>query len=493
MDTPALKILMLDDDEDELVLVKRLTARAHRRYAIDWTANPASALADMKAGGHDVYLVDYRLGNVSGLDIIREAVEGGVKAPLILLTATSTMDSDIDMEALRSGAADYLDKHALTPESLDRSIRYARERALSARLRERLGHAAFLAEASALLASSLDHQNVLQRMADLIVPKLADQCSVELDDCGVMRQVAFAPAPGARGPDTQATLSLPLTASGKTLGALTLVRERPYDENEVELMTELAHRAALAVENAQLYEDVRLAVQVRDDFLAIASHELKTPLAALLMHVQGLERSLDAQDAPRLKDRLAKAAASGLRLDALINQLLDVSHITAGRLLLDPEPLSIDQLVREVGGRFAEQASRARAPLQLRLDPGVMGCWDRARLDQIVSNLLSNAIKYGKGSPIEVVLERRSDEAVLRVIDHGIGIDPDQQRRIFERFERAVGTREYGGFGLGLWIVRRIVEAGCGHIEVESERGRGATFTVTIPLDLPKETHAARL
>jgi PAS domain S-box-containing protein len=226
------------------------------------------------------------------------------------------------------------------------------------------------------------------------------------------------------------------------------------------------------------------ALRVRDDFLSIAGHELKTPLATLLLQVQSALRVVAREpDNPTLPGRLERAASSGLRLEALINQLLDVSRITAHRLELTPERLSFGGVVRAVVDRFEESAARAGCPLNVQLERGVIGFVDRLRLEQIVTNLLSNAIKYGKGAAVEVCVHREGPRALLRVIDHGIGISMDQQQRIFERFERAVETREYGGFGLGLWIVRRLVELMGGAIRVDSAPGRGASFTVELPLD----------
>lgn len=551
MTPAALKILLLDDDEDEFVILKGVLARAGGQYSLDWTADVDRAMADVRRAGHDLYLVDYRLGPVTGVDVIRRSIEAGAKAPMILLTGTGAAgeDGEIDLEALRAGAADYLDKQELTPKRLDRAIRYARERVEAARLRRAGERSSFLAEASALLASSLDYETVLENLTRLAVPKLADWCSVEMVEGDDVKHLAVAHTdpekvhwalelrrkyPPERGrpqglwqvlrtgrpelyPEItkdlleqsavdpahleimrqigmKSALIVPLIAGGKPLGGITLVWAESghgYEQADLDLVMEVAHRAALAVENARLYRDLQAAVQARDDFLAIAGHELKTPLAALLIHVQGLERSArdDAGVSPKIKQRLEKAAASGKRLEKLIVEMLDVSRVTAGRLKLEPGPVQLDELVREVVERFGEQAARSGSSIALHLEPGVSGVWDRLRIDQVVTNLVSNALKYGQGKPVGVEARRRGGQAVLRVVDHGIGIQLDQQRKIFERFERAVATREYGGFGLGLWIAREIVEASGGKIEVDSEPDRGATFTVTLPLR-PEGSHA---
>jgi len=239
---------------------------------------------------------------------------------------------------------------------------------------------------------------------------------------------------------------------------------------------------------AKRLREAQLAVQLRDDFLATAGHELRTPLAALLMQVQSLARS--ARIDPQIKERLEKAASAGVRLEKLINQILDVSRINAGRLMLDKEAMRLDQVIRDVMDRFADLAAESGCPVVLRLDP-VEGTWDRVRLEQVITNLVSNALKYGRGRPIDIETHVEGPCAVLRVADHGIGIAAEDQQKIFERFERAKGTSEYGGFGLGLWISRNIVEANGGQIQVQSIPGEGSAFTVKLPLQ-PKEGDATR-
>ncbi|MCA1827665.1 MAG: PAS domain-containing protein [Myxococcales bacterium] len=229
---------------------------------------------------------------------------------------------------------------------------------------------------------------------------------------------------------------------------------------------------------------LREAIQVRDDFLSIAGHELRTPLAAMLMHVQGVERLARKEGAaPRFVERLGKASIAVTRLQKLVDELLDVSRIQSGRLALERERVDLVQLVREVVDRHADQVAEAGSAVDFSAPAAVVGVWDRARLDQAVTNLISNAIKYGRGKPVAVRLGLDGATAVLRVVDQGIGIPVAEQQRIFERFERGAGAREYGGIGLGLWIARQVVEASGGRIEVESEAGRGTTFTMTLPVD----------
>jgi signal transduction histidine kinase len=226
------------------------------------------------------------------------------------------------------------------------------------------------------------------------------------------------------------------------------------------------------------------ALRLREEFLGVASHELKTPLTALLMQVQGVHRAMAGDPSlARYEPRLARAASSGLRLEKLINGLLDVSRLADGRLRLEPERFDLALLVEEVVDRFREIANPDHTPFVVRTATPVFGSWDRLRIDQVLSNLLDNALKYGGGAPIEVSVTRQDSIALVTVRDGGIGIPKDRQRRIFERFERSEGTRAFGGFGLGLWIVKEIVIASGGTIEVESREGAGACFTLRLPAD----------
>jgi signal transduction histidine kinase len=231
------------------------------------------------------------------------------------------------------------------------------------------------------------------------------------------------------------------------------------------------------------------AVAARDEFLAVAAHELRTPLTSMLLHIEAIERTLPAETAPEAlmqmppteQKRIAAVARQARRLSGLIDSMLDVSKLTGGHLSLELAELDVSALVREVTHRFAPDASAAECKLSLHLDQPVMAVLDGNRLDQIVSNLVGNALKYGAGSPVDVTVE--GDDTVIRltVRDHGIGISPKDQERIFLRFERAADERQYSGAGLGLWITSELVKALGGRITLHSVPGSGAAFTVVLP------------
>ncbi|HEY3354828.1 MAG TPA: GAF domain-containing sensor histidine kinase [Polyangia bacterium] len=268
----------------------------------------------------------------------------------------------------------------------------------------------------------------------------------------------------------------PVGAIGAYWGSRHLATAR-----ELELLRALAGTTAVALENAELYRQAQDAVRARDDFLGLASHELKTPLTPLKLRLQLLRAGLELGQPPVSLDReLARIESYVDRLHRLIGNLLDVSRVTRGTLSLDPEELDLGAVVREVTERYAVELAESGCTLDLALPGPIIGRWDRGRLEQVVSNLLGNAIKFGRGKPIEVIVSD-DDGARLTVRDHGIGISPEDQAQLFGRFERAMSTQHYGGFGVGLWLVRQIVEAHGGNIQVLSAPGEGSSFEVMLP------------
>jgi signal transduction histidine kinase len=434
-------------------------------------------------------------------------------------------------------------------EELARQIVAAMEtRRLARRARRAERRARFIARASQALAASLDFRVTLDRVAQLAVPVVADLCTVDmLEGDGTIRRLAVAhrapekaavawelehrwPSrlddaygpgrviregqPELRGqvPDAklpraardgehlralrslglESYLIAPLQARGRTLGAITFAyagSHRRYRQVDLRLAMELAARAALAVDNALLYRASQEAVRLRDEFLAVASHELKTPLTPLNLRLQSLRRDLDRRGAPvdpsRLREHVSVLQRQCKRLSTLAEGLLDVSRLEAGRLVLELEYVDLSALVREVVSRFAAQAARTNTPLEVNAAEPVVGRWDRIRLEQVASSLLSNALKYGAGRPVHVLVERTPTGARLTVRDEGLGISPEHLPRIFDRFERAVSAEHFGGLGLGLYLTRHLVEAFGGTIRASSEPGKGATFEVDLPLASP--------
>jgi len=218
------------------------------------------------------------------------------------------------------------------------------------------------------------------------------------------------------------------------------------------------------------------SVRVRDEFLSIASHELRTPITTLQLRLQSLGRDVTSE-------KLDSSLRQTRRLIALVDNLLDVSRIGRGQLVLQRETFDFAAMTRELVNRFSDLAATANVPLHIRADSPIEGCWDRVRVEQILENLLGNAIKYAPNAPVEV--EVTADDAVVRVAvrDRGPGIAIEDQVRIFEPFEHAVSPRNYGGLGLGLYIARQYAEAHAGRLALESTGSEGSSFTVELARD----------
>lgn len=290
-----------------------------------------------------------------------------------------------------------------------------------------------------------------------------------------------------------------IKARGRILGLLSLFTgresERLLEQEDVEFASDLAVHAGLAIDNARMFGEQTLAVQRRDEFLSVAAHELRTPLTSVRLAVQMLARSRNdaalgaSAPARETSSTLLKTAErQTLRLGQLVENLLDVSRIATGQLVMNIDPVDLSEVVRDAVASLPVDTGRnptSAIELTIEREKPVIGNWDRVRLEQVITNLLSNALKYGRDEPVEVRVMATENVARLEVEDHGIGIDQEHQESIFDRFERAVSSRHYGGFGLGLYIVKQIVTALGGRIEVWSKLGAGSIFTVTLPLGGP--------
>ncbi len=259
---------------------------------------------------------------------------------------------------------------------------------------------------------------------------------------------------------------------------------------------DLTHRMRLEEKLRQANEDLERkvrerttqlqeALQARDEFMSIISHELRTPVTSLKLQVQTAERQLNRGEIEKFNQRSAKlVTGAGRQLDRLaklIDDMLDVSRISMDRLAIIMEPMDLSETVRETAERFDEQLRAVGCDLTLHIKENVMIRADRMRVEQVISNLLSNAIKYAPGNPVTITLKREESKAVVQVQDQGAGISLKDQARVFQRFERAVSPGSISGMGLGLFICRKIVEKQGGQISVNSQPGVGSTFSVVFP------------
>jgi signal transduction histidine kinase len=249
-------------------------------------------------------------------------------------------------------------------------------------------------------------------------------------------------------------------------------------------------RAAAQLALKRDEEALRAALGMRDEFLSIASHELRTPLAALSLQVEGLERTVSkrsngSEESQRELHRAGRAVAHVERLARIVDNLFDVSQITAGRLQLGRETFDLAEAVRAVASALSEQAARAGCSVTLSAPDAVTGYWDRFRIEQVITNLLTNAFKYGAGKPIEVSVQATEAVARLRVRDQGSGVAPEAVERIFDRFERFATGHHQWSLGVGLYIARQVIDAHSGVVRVEETSSSGSTFLVELPRTPP--------
>lgn len=486
----------------------------------------------------DLVLLDLHMPKVDGFEVLatlRAQLPPEDFMPVLVLTADIT--DSAKQRALSGGAKDFLTKpldivevllrihNLLETRFLNRQQLLARRKAEAAERR-----ALLLAGASHSLASSLDYQTTLSLLCRTLVPQLADFCVVDvLEEDGGISRVGVAHVDPAREPvlraavhtrtpamaadhpilatlsdgrETLATevtpelmaaelaprslISVPLLAAGRVLGALVLVQaesDRRFDADDLDLAREIGRRAGLTMENARLYDQAEQATRDRDELMAIVAHDLRNPLSTVKMAATLLHEAATS-DAQRKHSEMVGRAAD--RMQALIGDLLEVSRIERGNLAIETGPEKLGPLVREAVAMLAPLASANGIELESHvsedLPPARM---DGSRILQVLSNLVGNAVKFTpSGGQVRIACELADGGLRVAVSDTGAGIPPDQISHVFGRFWQA-SSADRRGIGLGLSIVRGIVEAHAGRVWVESRVGVGSTFYFTLPVADP--------
>lgn len=280
--------------------------------------------------------------------------------------------------------------------------------------------------------------------------------------------------------------SLRILKSFAPAGNVTLL-ERPFRSLTLLSVMQVALRARKRQYQVRdLLENQLNATRIRDEFISIASHELKTPLTALKLQNQITKLQTKDGQLPMTAERIQKfvmlTASQVDRLSRLVEDMLDVSRISSQKLPLDRSTFDLVELAREILDRFAPQLEAAGCEYELRSRGPVTGQWDRYRVEQILCNLITNAIRYAPGKPVTIEVLQEGAEAVAVVSDQGPGVAPEDREKIFQRFERAVASSNISGLGLGLYICRQIAEYHGGTITLNSRPGAGAAFVVRLPL-----------
>lgn len=291
---------------------------------------------------------------------------------------------------------------------------------------------------------------------------------------------------------THSLIALPLKIQSRTIAAVVFFIDeyRTFSPELMRFFEALASQAAVAVDRAFLFEqqeyqkeELKEAIKARDEFFSIASHELKTPLTSMRLNGQLLMKRMDkTPERVAAKDYLNFLAINDKNVSKivrLVDDMLDISRIRTGRMALRKETFDLCDLMKEV---IQRTESTTQVQIELETCENVEGHWDRLRIDQVVTNLMTNAVRYGKDAPVTMQVERKEENVLLSVKDHGIGIPEHILSTIFERYERGP-SGDIQGLGLGLYISRHIVESHGGKIWAESAPGQGSTFFVELPLE----------
>jgi signal transduction histidine kinase len=280
-------------------------------------------------------------------------------------------------------------------------------------------------------------------------------------------------------------ISVPIGTRRNRFGVLSFAKNDglAHTAADLALAQELGDRLSLAIRNAREHMSMAAALGDRERLISIAAHELRNPLCSVRFCLQALERTGGGMS-PQAVRMLEIMSRGERKIARLIDDLLDLGRIRTGQLALDLSPVDLCDVIREVSTLMEAQTTDTGSTLQVELNGPVVGRWDRGRLDQVVSNLLANAVKYGQGRPvlIRAGVDPQRSLAWMSVSDQGVGIEPELRESIFEPFKRGTLIGQRDGLGLGLFIVRGIVEQLGGDVRVDSLPGSGATFVVELPL-----------
>jgi len=529
------EVLLVDDEPNVLMTLQAILER--EGYAIATASSGSDALELLRERQFDVVLSDLRLDEVDGHAILREVRRTSPETATIIVTGYGTLDDAL--QAIHAGAHDFLLKPT-EPEQLltvvgrgverrhlarqvqaqlvhylgenERLYRAAREAEERARQQAARVDALFR-QAPAIIAVFRGPEHVFElanrlyldvvgREEQALIGKSIRDALPELEGQGYFELLDRVFATGQPYVGTELPARLDRTGDGKLDEAVFNFVYQPYRMADgavegilihaVEVTEQVRARQraeALAAENARLYDEAQAALHVRDEFLASATHDLKIPLTAIAVQAQVLQRRIGRgtpSDLPRIEPGLAQIGAAASRMARLINELLDLAQLQAGRALeLERRPTDLAALVRRVVSEDLPAAAakrvRVRGPR-----PTVVGEWDAFRLERVVANLLANAVKYSPaGGVITVTVTSEDTWAVLSVEDRGLGIPGADLPRVFDEFHRGANTvGALPGRGIGLAGARRIVEQHGGSISAESQEGVGTTFTVRLPIEV---------
>jgi signal transduction histidine kinase len=487
-----LRILVVDDDEVDRKAVMRALKASSLAAKVSEASDVATARLLVNEQEFDCLLVDYYLPGGDGTDVIRAVAGTKSAAPVIVLTGRG--DEQLAVELMKGGAADYLTKGAQMASALAPSIRRAvrvaqAERAasvardqLAAQARQLAGLAAANLRVQAAL-SVTEALDVSAAEARTLLAAGAAVARLEVPGDGPTAHESLAPKFGSL--DEVRSAGVPwleaplLTQDGARLGSLAVADPLggTFRLGDEPILMQLAQSVAIAIEKARLFKASQDASRMRDDVLAIVSHDLRSPLNTISMSAGLLREDVGPREVA-LVERIERGV---VRMNRLISDLLDASCIDEGKLSVNPRPEQASAIVREaVDSAVPLAGARGCAVRCGPLDDSLLVSADRHRLLQVFANLLGNAIKFSpKGGVVAVDVAHDGPVLTFSVSDQGPGIAPEHTDRLFDRYYKAnAASRE--GAGLGLFIARGIVLAHGGKIRVESERGNGTRMIFSL-------------
>ncbi|MCH8055843.1 MAG: GAF domain-containing protein [Deltaproteobacteria bacterium] len=538
MDNRPVRILLVDDDEDDYIITRTLLSEIEEgKFVLEWVATYNAALEAIGRNQHDGYLVDYRLGDCSGLDLLREALRNGCEAPMILLTGQG--DREVDIQAMKAGATDYLVKGQIDAPMLERSIRYAIERKRAEKeIQRQLQRLTVLDEINLAVTSTLDLHgvlNILMEKIELLLPNTAILVWLLNKESGLLERVACrnldeqqwkgrqsrdtpplvkavieSKAPVVTGNvqtdprtlDPQffrrngliSYLGVPLIAKGEVLGVLSFYTKKEHDfsSEEVAFFSTLAGHGAMAIHNSQLYEQIKeqavaleRANKVKSEFLSFMSHELRTPLSVIMGCVTVTHNNMLGKINQKQKKILEKVMRNSNGLLTMIDSILAATRIETEAVKVESHEFNLGDFLDDLRSAYCVPLDKE---LTLTWDyPSDLPLMktDSQKLKHILQNLIDNAIKFtDKGNvTLSARYFREAGTVEFKVVDMGIGIAKGDIPIIFEKFHQVDSSlaRVHGGIGLGLSIVKTFTEMLGGTVDVESVPYQGSTFTVTFP------------
>lgn len=528
MTEAPIRVLLVEDDEDDYLLARDLFAEMHGAYTLDWVADDQSALEVMRRGQHDVYLLDYRLGRRTGLDLLREASALGFARPTILLTGQG--EREIDLEAAEAGASDYLEKARLDATLLERAIRYARDRwrhrlELERRVAERtieLQRAnAALRESEERLRMAFESANIGAWDFDPINKSLrwSDRCKAIFGlppDAEVTYSVFLERVHPDDRAATEQRIAEAFDPSGDGTSAIDYRLQWPNGEVRwikaqgkaffegkgdkrravrfIGTVRDITQEKESQARIHALVEELRQADRRKDEFLAVLAHELRNPLAPVRTGLEVMK--LAARDPDTVAEVRSTMERQVDQLVRLVDDLLEVSRITRGKMELRKQRVELADVVQTAIEACRPSIDELAHTLTVSLPPHPIYLnADPHRLTQVISNLLNNAAKYTLNhGQIWLTVVQQDAEVVLTVKDTGIGIPHEMLDRIFNMFTQVERLHEMGyrGLGIGLTLVKSLTEMHGGRVEVYSAGlDQGSEFVVRLPIltdgDDPKQ------